>query len=87
MTDYDVLDNDIVETLREDAVTYAALMGGSISDSLRLAADEIERLTADRDALREYAKHSEGCSAVFGDQYRCRCGFRDIAAIAAQEKP
>lgn len=28
--------------------------------------------------LREYARHSEGCSAAFGDRYRCRCGFREF---------
>jgi hypothetical protein len=55
-----------------------------------IAACTPERILAYEDcvaALREYARHSEGCSAVFGDQYRCRCGFSDIAALAAQEKP
>ena len=37
--------------------------------------EEIERL---RQIIREYARHNEGCSAAHGDQYRCRCGWREI---------
>ena len=37
------------------------------------ALDEIDLL---RDLLYEYGRHAEGCSAEFGDTYRCRCGWR-----------
>ena len=68
-----------IERLQADIVRYQ-----TSGAELHLA---LEKVIAERDALREYARHSEGCSAVFGDQYRCRCGFRDIAPLAAQEKP
>ena len=34
-------------------------------------------------ALVEYGRHNEGCSAAHGDQYRCRCGWRDVEAEVA----
>lgn len=30
--------------------------------------------------LREYGRHSEGCSAACGPQYRCRCGWSEVEA-------
>lgn len=30
--------------------------------------------------LREFGRHSAGCSAECGGQYRCRCGWREVAA-------
>ena len=33
------------------------------------------------DDMKEYVRHSEGCSAAHGDQYRCRCGYRELAAL------
>jgi hypothetical protein len=38
---------------------------------------EVRRL---RQLIIEYARHTEGCSAAHGDQYRCRCGWRDVEA-------
>ena len=33
-----------------------------------------------RQIIIDYARHNEGCSAAFGDKYRCRCGWRDVEA-------
>lgn len=46
----------------------------------RETADALQRLREQVRTLKEYARHDEGCSAALGDQYRCRCGYREIAA-------
>jgi len=38
---------------------------------------EVQRL---RDLLTTYGRHQEGCNAAHGDQYRCRCGWREVEA-------
>lgn len=35
----------------------------------------------------EYVRHGEGCSAEFGEQYRCRCGFRDFQNLLRECEP
>jgi len=80
--------NDLIEqaeSLADDAYNDADLTSQNCFVDMKCALRELRDLRAERDALREYARHSEGCSAVFGEQYRCRCGFSDIAALAAQE--
>lgn len=48
-----------------------------VSVTARALLDEVRRL---RQLLTEYGRHTEGCSAAHGDQYRCRCGWRDVEA-------
>lgn len=46
----------------------------------RLPVDWRARALALRAALAEYGRHAEGCSAAFGPQYQCRCGWSDEEA-------
>ena len=77
MTDYDALETELHSCSMQPPHEYHRVFYRALA--------AIRDLRAERDALREYARHSEGCSAVFGDQYRCRCGFRDIAEGTAQQ--
>ena len=45
-----------------------------VTDALRVAADIIERLTAERDALLEYAKTMQECEMCKNDSF---CHFRE----------
>ena len=47
-----------------------------VQEHLKYEVAETARL---RQLIREYARHTEGCSAAHGDQYRCRCGWREVA--------
>ena len=51
------MSSDIVERLRDDAELWEAGLGDieSLGDDLTQAADEIERLRAERDALRHWS--------------------------------
>lgn len=42
--------------------------------------DEAIRL---RELLREYGNHHEGCDGKFGEEYRCRCRWREESAFLA----
>lgn len=48
------------------------------------AREDVPRLLAYvrrlREALTEYGRHNEGCSAMHGQEYRCRCGWRKESA-------
>lgn len=39
--------------------------------------DEVLRL---RKLLIDYGGHDDGCSALFDEAYRCRCGWREVQA-------
>lgn len=48
-----------------------------ISRDITMLVAEVRRL---RQIIIEYARHNVGCSAAFGDTYRCRCGWRAVEA-------
>jgi hypothetical protein len=50
----------------------------SFYDTSSKAAEYREEIARLRQLLVEYGRHTEGCSAAHGDQYRCRCGWRDV---------
>lgn len=51
-----------------------------LRDAYEEAMAELDHLRAEnaelQELLREYGDHTEGCSGKFGDNYRCRCGWR-----------
>ena len=49
----------------------------SLQGTLVAMAKDIARL---RELLEEYGRHAEDCNAQFGDQYRSRCGWREVEA-------
>jgi hypothetical protein len=74
------------ERLREVALERAYVMEAARWDSIicrGLIEDTLPALVAEvdvlRQLLRDYGRHNEGCSAAHGPQYRCRCGWREVA--------
>jgi hypothetical protein len=67
--------------LRE--VERQVAIGAEIPGRDLYALNTMTRLVAEsrrmRGLLLEYGRHNEGCSAAHGDQYRCRCGWREVA--------
>lgn len=67
-----------------DLAEYLAIMANYESVPL-VAHDCVQlrkaavRLAALHEALRDFGRHAEGCSAAFGTTYRCRCGWREVA--------
>ncbi len=42
--------------------------------AIKALRSEVERQKED---LLEFGRHTAGCSAALGEQYRCRCGWRE----------
>lgn len=66
--------NDIPDTGMDDDYWT----GGTVGPVLEPPKDQEEEIKRLRQIIQEYARHNEGCSAAHGDQYRCRCGWREI---------
>lgn len=49
----------------------------------RALVEQAERIKELESDLSEFGRHSPGCSAEHGDQYRCRCGWRERSAALA----
>jgi hypothetical protein len=74
---------DAEQKLRLDAISQF----GQLQEALDAETLKRRQVEHERDVILEtladamsYARHSEGCSAELGSQYRCRCGFREFAA-------
>jgi hypothetical protein len=78
---------DAEQKLRLDAI----LQFGQLQEALDAETLKRRQVEHERDVILEtlayamsYARHSEGCSAALGSQYRCRCGYREFAALQGE---
>ena len=59
-----------------------AKLAARIAQALDAETERWKKAVAD---LREYARHSEGCSAPFG--FACKCGYDALAATLRSDAP
>jgi DNA anti-recombination protein RmuC len=78
---------DAEQKLRLDAISQF----GQLQEALDAETLKRRQVEHERDAILKtladamsYARHSEGCSAALGSQYRCRCGYREFAALQGE---
>jgi hypothetical protein len=89
---------ELIERLQADLTIARCCEAGPFQAHIaklqaQLDAETLKRrqVEHERDAILKtladamsYARHSEGCSAALGSQYRCRCGYREFAALQGE---